>query len=43
MVNSDVFWLDSKELALLRLASAFDSAVMDAVLLLQLAVHLEQP
>jgi MurNAc alpha-1-phosphate uridylyltransferase len=34
-VNSDVFWLDGKELALLRLASAFDPASMDAVLLLQ--------
>jgi len=35
VVNSDVFWLDGKELALLRLASAFDPASMDAVLLLQ--------
>jgi MurNAc alpha-1-phosphate uridylyltransferase len=35
VVNSDVFWLDGNELALLRLASAFDPAVMDAVLLLQ--------
>ncbi len=35
VVNSDVFWLDGKEFALLRLASAFDPASMDAVLLLQ--------
>jgi MurNAc alpha-1-phosphate uridylyltransferase len=35
VVNSDVFWLDSKDSALLRLASAFDPASMDAVLLLQ--------
>ena len=35
VVNSDVFWLDGKESALLRLAAAFDPAAMDAVLLLQ--------
>ena len=33
VVNSDVFWLDSKEYALARLAAAFDPARMDAVLL----------
>jgi MurNAc alpha-1-phosphate uridylyltransferase len=33
-----VFWLDSKEPALQRLASAFDPAQMDAVLLLQRTV-----
>jgi MurNAc alpha-1-phosphate uridylyltransferase len=35
VVNSDVFWLDGKSPALLRLASAFDSESMDGVLLLQ--------
>jgi N-acetyl-alpha-D-muramate 1-phosphate uridylyltransferase len=35
VVNSDVFWLDGNEPALLRLASALDPASMDAVLLLQ--------
>lgn len=38
VVNGDVFWLDSKESALLRLAGAFDPAGMDAVLLLQRTV-----
>jgi MurNAc alpha-1-phosphate uridylyltransferase len=38
VVNSDVFWLDAKESALLRLAGAFDPAEMDAVLLLQRTV-----
>jgi N-acetyl-alpha-D-muramate 1-phosphate uridylyltransferase len=38
VVNSDVFWLDSKDYALLRLAAAFDPAAMDAVLLLQRTV-----
>ena len=35
VVNSDVFWLDGKDPALLRLAGAFDPGTMDAVLLLQ--------
>jgi MurNAc alpha-1-phosphate uridylyltransferase len=35
VVNSDVFWLDGKESALLRLASGFDPEAMDSVLLLQ--------
>ena len=35
VVNSDVFWLDGEDPALLRLAAAFDPAAMDAVLLLQ--------
>jgi len=38
VVNADVFWLDSKDHALLRLAAAFDPAHMDAVLLLQRTV-----
>jgi len=38
VVNGDVFWLDSKDPALLRLAHAFDPAGMDAVLLLQRTV-----
>ena len=38
VVNSDVFWLDGKDYALLRLAAAFDPAAMDAVLLLQRTV-----
>jgi N-acetyl-alpha-D-muramate 1-phosphate uridylyltransferase len=35
VVNADVFWLDGKDPALLRLARAFDPERMDAVLLLQ--------
>jgi N-acetyl-alpha-D-muramate 1-phosphate uridylyltransferase len=35
VVNGDVFWLDSEDPALLRLAAAFDPGAMDAVLLLQ--------
>ncbi len=35
VVNSDVFWLDGRDSALVRLASAFDPDRMDAVLLLQ--------
>jgi MurNAc alpha-1-phosphate uridylyltransferase len=38
VVNGDVFWLDSKDAALLRLAGVFDPAAMDAVLLLQRTV-----
>jgi MurNAc alpha-1-phosphate uridylyltransferase len=38
VVNGDVFWLDSKDHALRRLASAFDPERMDAVLLLQRTV-----
>jgi MurNAc alpha-1-phosphate uridylyltransferase len=38
VVNSDVFWLNSKEQALSRLATAFDPEYMDAVLLLQRTV-----
>jgi len=37
-VNADVFWLDGKDSALLRLARAFDPERMDAVLLLQRTV-----
>src|SRR6516225_11233025 len=35
VVNGDVFWLDSRDPALVRLAAAFDPAAMDGVLLLQ--------
>lgn len=38
VVNSDVFWLNSKDDALLRLTSEFDPDHMDAVLLLQRTV-----
>ena len=38
VVNADVFWLDGKDPALLRLAHAFDPERMDAVLLLQRTV-----
>ena len=38
VVNADVFWLDGKEAALLRLARAFDPSLTDAVLLLQRTV-----
>ncbi len=38
VVNADVFWLDGKDPALLRLARAFDAERMDAVLLLQRTV-----
>ena len=38
VVNADVFWLDGKDSALLRLAQAFDPGAMDAVLLLQRTV-----
>jgi len=38
VVNADVFWLDSKDYALLRLAAALEPAHMDAVLLLQRTV-----
>jgi N-acetyl-alpha-D-muramate 1-phosphate uridylyltransferase len=38
VVNGDVFWLDSKEHALARLAAAFDPDNMDAMLLLQRTV-----
>ena len=38
VVNSDVFWLNSKEHALLRLGAAFDPDYMDAILLLQRTV-----
>jgi MurNAc alpha-1-phosphate uridylyltransferase len=38
VVNSDVFWLNGKISALLRLAQAFDPARHDAVLLLQRTV-----
>ena len=38
VVNSDVFWLDGKDSALLRLAGAFDPGTMDAVLVLQRTV-----
>ena len=38
VVNGDVFWLDSKDSSLLRLASAFDPVAMDGVLLLQRTV-----
>jgi len=35
VVNADVFWLDGRTAALLRLAQAFDAARLDALLLLQ--------
>jgi MurNAc alpha-1-phosphate uridylyltransferase len=35
VVNADVFWLDGKTPALLRLAGAFDAERLDALLLLQ--------
>jgi N-acetyl-alpha-D-muramate 1-phosphate uridylyltransferase len=38
VVNSDVFWLEAKDRALLRLAAAFDPERMDAILLLQRTV-----
>ena len=38
VVNGDVFWLDSRDPALLRLAAAFDPAAMDGVVLLQRTV-----
>ena len=38
VVNADVFWLDGKDPALLRLTRAFDPDRMDAVLLLQRTV-----
>jgi MurNAc alpha-1-phosphate uridylyltransferase len=38
VVNGDVFWLNSKEHALLRLAREFDPDHMDAILLLQRTV-----
>jgi MurNAc alpha-1-phosphate uridylyltransferase len=38
VVNSDVFWLDGKDHALLRLAHGFDPDHVDAVLLLQRTV-----
>jgi MurNAc alpha-1-phosphate uridylyltransferase len=38
VVNGDVFWLDGKGQALMRLAGAFDPERMDAVLLLQRTV-----
>ena len=38
VVNADVFWLDGRDSALLRLAQAFDPGSMDAVLLLQRTV-----
>ena len=38
VVNGDVFWLDTKDSALLRLTGAFDPATMDGVLLLQRTV-----
>ena len=38
VVNADVFWLDGRESALLRLARAFDPGAMDAMLLLQRTV-----
>ena len=38
VVNADVFWLDSRDYALSRLAGAFDPARMDAVMLLQKTV-----
>lgn len=38
VVNSDVFWLDGRTHALLRLARAFDPRRMDAILLLQKTV-----
>jgi MurNAc alpha-1-phosphate uridylyltransferase len=38
VVNSDVFWLDSRDFALARLAAAFEPERLDAVLLLQRTV-----
>jgi N-acetyl-alpha-D-muramate 1-phosphate uridylyltransferase len=38
VVNADVFWLDGRDPALLRLARVFDAERMDAVLLLQRTV-----
>lgn len=38
VVNADVFWLDGKESALLRLARSFDPDTTDAMLLLQRTV-----
>ena len=38
VVNGDVFWLDGRDHALLRLARAFDPRRMDAILLLQKTV-----
>jgi N-acetyl-alpha-D-muramate 1-phosphate uridylyltransferase len=38
VVNADVFWLDGRDPALLRLVRAFDPERMDAVLLLQRTV-----
>jgi N-acetyl-alpha-D-muramate 1-phosphate uridylyltransferase len=38
VINGDVFWLDGKEAALLRLARAFEPNSTDAVLLLQRTV-----
>jgi N-acetyl-alpha-D-muramate 1-phosphate uridylyltransferase len=38
VVNADIFWLEGKVSALLRLARAFDPGRMDAILLLQRAV-----
>jgi N-acetyl-alpha-D-muramate 1-phosphate uridylyltransferase len=38
VVNSDVFWLDSRDYALARLAAAFDPERRDALLLLQRTV-----
>ncbi len=38
VVNSDIFWLDGKTPALLRLAHAFDPERLDALLLLQRTV-----
>jgi MurNAc alpha-1-phosphate uridylyltransferase len=38
VANSDVFWLDGKDPALQRLATAFDPERMDAILLLQRTV-----
>jgi N-acetyl-alpha-D-muramate 1-phosphate uridylyltransferase len=38
VVNGDVFWLDNKDPALLRLAGTFDPAETDGVLLLQRTV-----
>jgi MurNAc alpha-1-phosphate uridylyltransferase len=38
VINADVFWLNGKDAALLRLVSAFDPDCMDAMLLLQRTV-----
>ncbi len=38
VVNADVFWLDGRQPALLRLANAFDPDRMDAVLVMQRTV-----